>query len=382
MTLDGYLARMFRTPSAEGKQHFDLVIFYDRANGIRFPAPEMEAAFLKALGGNAIPAPSAQGVFTPAGQAPRTRLPVDPGNAFDQVERILKNERVNEAGQKMHAVFIIDYAESIFPAGQWGALSNDDRNAIVRLLSWAKDPQMAKNANPIVLVTDYAAQLNEAITSNASRIEQLNILLPGPSERKSYVDYLDAVERQKQKDAGAKVTGLAYEPGFTGQKFSHLTAGLKKLNIEDIKLTARYSGALIGSDVIKQRKNEIYKSEYQSQLEVIEPERGFEIVGGMEWIKEHLRIDVVAPMLAGDFARCPMGILMAGAAGRAKMAVLANAPAYACHMHVVQLNFKSCLQPIVHPNFGKSHAADIASGFGSRKFVAIEGKHFAQKGVF
>lgn len=111
---------------------------------------------------------------------------------------------------------------------------------------------------------------------------------------------------------------MSYAEGFDAAQFAHLTAGLKKMNIEDIKLSAARRGEPISADIVKTRKREIYIQEYQSQLEVIEPEHGFEVVGGMEWLKEWALKDVVDPMLKGDIARVPMGILMAGASGIGK----------------------------------------------------------------
>lgn len=179
MTLDGYLSKMFLSPIREGQRTFDLVVFYDRANGLRFPNEEMKLQFQKDAGLGAIAPPS--GVFNTGPAA--GLLPRDPASAFELIEKVLKTERKAENGRLMHTVVVIDYAESIFPAGTWGALTSEDRFCLVKLLNWARDPKIMASDNPIILVADSAAQINEAITASASRIELLEMMLPSPTER-------------------------------------------------------------------------------------------------------------------------------------------------------------------------------------------------------
>jgi hypothetical protein len=345
MTLDAYLAKMFLMPTEDGVQYFDMVIFYDRANGIRFPVDEMKNEFVKQIGLAAPPPQATGGVFGSQPQEDR-RLPSEPIAAFAAIEKLLKSDRKTADNRLLHCVVIIDFAESLLPAGEWGRLTEQDRHCVIKVLSWAKDAKIGNHANPIILVADTPAQINDAITASASRIEQLEVLLPSPEERKIFVDYLNQSESGKQKERKETATGLHFEKGFNAQKFAHLCAGLKKMHIEDVKLTAIRMGVPISSELVKERKTQIYKNEYDSVLEIIDPEQGFEVVGDMQWLKDYLRDEIIIPMIEGDTTRCPTGILFTGASGTGKT-ILAMALTREAHMNMVRLGFDSFAQTIL-----------------------------------
>ncbi len=212
----------------------------------------MKQAFMRELGLTVQPQATA-GVFG-SGAMQQGQLPRDPVSAFQAIETMLKSTRTNSQGQQMHAVAIIDYAESLMPNGTWGQLSSEDRHCVIKVLGWAKDPDISKSANSVILVADSAALINESIISSSSRIEQLQILLPQPEERAAFIEHMDRTVQEKQKKEGKRPTGLAYAKGFDEIQFAHLTAGLKKINMEDIRLTAGKRGLTISADIVKARK--------------------------------------------------------------------------------------------------------------------------------
>src|SRR5476649_2049234 len=97
----------------------DLVIFYDRSSGIRLANPEMQKDFMAAV----------QGYDTLFGTEYAKALPKDPARAFPLIESY---SRVRLADNKTIAV-VIDFAETVAPAGDTGFMSSEDRYALVTL---------------------------------------------------------------------------------------------------------------------------------------------------------------------------------------------------------------------------------------------------------
>jgi hypothetical protein len=106
----------------------------------------------------------------------------------------------------------------VFPNAGWAQLSDSDRNCIVKLLNWAKDPEIGRRNNPIILLADSPTKLNDNITSSASRVEMIEIMLPTPEERLAYIEYIDA------KLIETKGKGLVFGPDYTKQNLAHHTA--------------------------------------------------------------------------------------------------------------------------------------------------------------
>ena len=92
--------------------------------------------------------------------------------------------------------------------------------------------------------------------------------------------------------------------------------------------------------LIARRKREILERECFGLVEFVEPEHGFEVVGGMEEVKKDLRV-VAENIRDGRTSRVPMGILFTGQMGTGKKFV-AEAFAKECGLTTIKLkNFGS-----------------------------------------
>src|SRR5208283_5171738 len=104
----------------------DLVLSYDRGGGLTFANPAMQADFSRALTGY----DSYHGTNYAAG------LPRNPDGVLNLLDNYLRL-RIAE-GKKI--ALIIDFAETIAPAGDVSGMLAEDRNALVILKRWALNP--------------------------------------------------------------------------------------------------------------------------------------------------------------------------------------------------------------------------------------------------
>ena len=129
------------------------------------------------------------------------------------------------------------------------------------------------------------------------------------------------------------------------ERYAEVTAGLKAVQIASI-LTPPPDAAhapATGPEVdrlIARRKREILERECFGLVEFVEPEHGFDVVGGMEEVKKDLRA-IAENIRAGRTSRVPMGILFTGPMGTGKTFV-AEAFAKECGLTTIKLkNFRS-----------------------------------------
>lgn len=282
------------------------VIVYDRASGITFLSTSDRERFMQALGADFNTSFGGQ-------------LPVDPASAFRYIDLALKRDNF---------ALIVDYAESVFPAGDMAQLDPGDRSALVYLLKWAKDcKEIRDRGNLIMLLASTLSKINSTITEPSSRIESIGIPYPDPEERELFIN--SSVTKFL-----ADSRPITFADGFDVSAMSRSTAGLAKVHIYDIFQRARLQQCPISQTLVRGRKNEIIRQEFQDVLQIIEPENGFDMIGGYEYLKNFFRKNVIEAVKNGNTRRVPMGVLMMGPAGTGKSA-FATALAHECDFNFV-----------------------------------------------
>ena len=166
------------------------IVTYDRGAGIGFSDRDVENDFktvLKAydkLGGTNL-----------AQVQPR-----DPDRALQLIETYLRYQL--SGNPRFSAAVIIDYGETVAPAGEPGQLPAEDRSAIVTLRRWACEPLFLQRSVTFCLLVETTATLSAALVSDARTFE---IAVPLPDEQERYA-YLagapldqDALTREKKR---------------------------------------------------------------------------------------------------------------------------------------------------------------------------------------
>jgi transitional endoplasmic reticulum ATPase len=307
---------------------------------------------------------------------------------FDIDEALLSAEkpRVLMALERMliggtKTAVILEYAEAIAPAGDANFQSEGDRAAIITLHRWSFLEEIERSDNVVILIAENLSELAPKIVSNP-KVAVVELPMPDHNQRKDAVLVADKrlsdkeVERYAEITAGLKsiqIIGILTPPpaseqetaereDFIGRiltgpdtaerakKIAALTAGLSHDEIAKL-IAPGAQPASIPDDreqrarkevdlLIARRKREILERECFGLVEFVEPEHGFEVVGGMDEVKKDLMV-IADSIRSGETARVPMGVLFTGPMGTGKTFV-AEAFARECGLTTIKLkNFRS-----------------------------------------
>lgn len=291
------------------------------------------------------------------------------------IERVLMNNS--------RTAVILEYAEVVAPAGDPNFQSEADRAAIVTLHRWSFLPEIERSDNVVILISENLAELAPKLVSNP-KVAVVDVPMPDRETRKAAAALADRSLTEKEVDRYAEITaGLkaiqvltiltpppvsetdtrdreAFISGILGsgadvperaRKLAQLTAGLGRDEIAKLLAPGTSAVEQVQSGraeaerqevdrLIARRKREILERECFGLVEFVEPQHGFDVVGGMEEVKKDLLV-IAQSIRDGQTARVPMGVLFTGPMGTGKTFV-AEAFAKECGLTTIKLkNFRS-----------------------------------------
>ena len=150
----------------------DLVLSYDRGGGLTFSTPEMKADFQRALSGY----DSFHATNFSNG------LPRNP----DGVLNILDNYLRLRILDKKKIALVIDFAETVAPAGDTSSMPAEDRNSLVILKRWAQSPVFLQADVTFCLIAENRIELNLGLVQNPG-VASIQIPLPSEAERLEFI---------------------------------------------------------------------------------------------------------------------------------------------------------------------------------------------------
>ncbi len=283
------------------------IVLYNRSEGISFDSEETMRAFI-----------AQQRVADPLlDYKTAAQLPRDPARALPMIERFLYFTD--------HVAVVINFLETIFPAGEIGYLSSDDRNALVSLQRWLTSPRFMDTDNIVILIAESLSEVHPRVREN-SRLASIKVPYPDQEQRRDYInEFLVSYPIEK--------VGMAID------HLAAMTSGLNLVHLRSLLCAARESDDGLTYDDVRIKKKEIIESECAGLIEFITPRHGLDSVGGLREAKEYLR-DISETIKTGNLTEAPMGILICGPVGTGKT-FLAECFAKDCGLNVVEFkNFR------------------------------------------
>lgn len=283
------------------------LVTYNRSEGIKFGSSEAERAFMAQLR-----------VADPlAGRDAAKQLPKDPSRAIPLIEHfLLYGDQV---------AVIINFIDTIIPAGDVSYMSGDDRTNLVAMQRWITSSRLLKKDNIVILIAESIAELHPRLRQN-SRLAAIEITYPDDNERLEFIRHLKGELPQLKSDV-------------SDEQLAMVTSGLNRVHLNSLIRSAASESSPMTLERVRQKKKELIEAETVGLIEFVQPRFGLDSVGGMSKAKAFMK-SIAETIRHGNTEEAPMGILISGPVGTGKT-FLAESFAHDCGLNVVAFkNFR------------------------------------------
>jgi len=299
----------------------DLILHYDRG-GLNFGSAESQADFKRAL----------EGYDSFHGSNYAQGLPRSPDAVLNVLDNFL---RLRIADGKKIAV-VIDFAETVAPAGDVSSMSAEDRNALVILKRWARNPAFLSADLTICLISENQVELNQGIVQNPG-VSTVAIPLPDAEER---LQFIRTQLKSHPLPAGSDVTDEA---------LAKLGAGLKRVQLLSLIAQSVQNRQPLTMKFLAQRKKEFIEAESGGLLEFVQSRFDLSFVAGNDQAKRKLQ-DAAVAIRAGNADVLPMGYVICGPVGTGKTFITTCFAGEVGIPAVTLKNFRSMWQGVTEGN--------------------------------
>jgi AAA+ superfamily predicted ATPase len=296
----------------------DLVLHYDRG-GLSFGNPDSQTDFRRALDGY----DSFHGTSYGKGGLPRNP---------DAVLNILDNYMRLRVADGRKIGLVIDFAETIAPAGDVSNMSAEDRNSLVILKRWARNPDFLNADVTICLISENQSELNQGIVENPG-VASIQVPLPDEQERLEFVRAQSLPQSSEVNDA----------------LLAKLGAGLKRVQLQSLISHAVENKQPFTLKFLNERKKELIEAESGGLLEFVQSRYDLSYVAGNDQAKKKLQ-DASAAIRAGATDVLPMGYVICGPVGTGKTFITTCFAGEVGIPAVTLKNFRSMWQGVTEGN--------------------------------
>ena len=199
-----------------------------------------------------------------------------------------------------------------------------DRGYMAMIRAWSRDLELG-NRNKIIFVTGSLQDMNEVLRSGDAFINCVTVKKPNLTERETWLNRYDDNLRSlaQRAETAQKINGKVWRnvvlaEGETLKDIAIQAAGLNFKQMEGPIVSSATRGEPLSRTFIRKVKQELLEKEYGGVLEFIEPEYGFEIIGGHEHLIRYARERIITPLRQRRKEICSRGLLLTGPPGTGK----------------------------------------------------------------
>ncbi|GHU78314.1 ATPase AAA [Spirochaetia bacterium] len=270
----------------------DIIIFYDCSSGVTFCTKEMAQDYQAAV----------QAMYPQA--EPEDFISSDPKKSFFYMEKYFLSKIPRNGRGAPRVVLIMDYVESIVPAGELIRLTEDDRYCMVTLNRWANDPIFTVGDVSIILLTENLADISSRLVSSPATVK-VGVPFPDENVRASFLRF---------KEAHGE---LLLERGLNVERVASITSGLNLMNLNRLVLEGFEADKPLSLEYLRQKKKEMIENEALGLLEFMDTVHDLSYVSGHDFVKKRFK-SAARAIKMGRLDVLPMGYLIAGPVGTGK----------------------------------------------------------------
>jgi len=209
----------------------------------------------------------------------------------------------------------------LFPSAPIAQLSAD-RDPVAYVYNWAQDMAIGTRCR-IMILTPNLDDVHETIRGGDSGILAVRIRRPDVKAREvwmnNFMTSLSKLPAEKQEIVGGKKrNSVNFASGVDARVMVNQSAGLNLRQMEQIVRASWQDDTSIDIPMIAGRKRKAIEQTFGGLVDFVEPEFGFEVIGGHQNIKEAFYRRIVSPLRRNDKRTCAAGFILTGPPGTGK----------------------------------------------------------------
>ncbi len=201
--------------------------------------------------------------------------------------------------------FVIEYAETVIPMTEASNSRPDERSILVFLQKWATEDRFNCPNMITFVMTENLTDINQQYVKNPYTYE-VDIPYPEEAERLSFIQHFFTIKPEAKSFFEMSAEVLAKN-----------TAGLKLVQLQILLAEASANQIVFTNNELVHKKKEMIESESGGLLEFIKTKYSLANVAGHAYAKKNL-LEAAAALKAGRSDVMPMGYLVSGPVGTGK----------------------------------------------------------------